>query len=115
MARRSGSSAGKKKEPGKGVWKMYGRTSALLAGVASRRMINLGWQVALGRQPPASPENPEVTTLEAVTWAVLSGATSQLAKVYVTRRAVSYWVRSFDTLPPGIKASQLTSGTTKKR
>jgi len=116
VARRktSASSAPRGPQRGKTLWKLYGRLSAVAAGVLSLRAVNLLWQLATGRKPPATPENPEVTMREAVVWAVLSGAAAQLAKLIVTRRAVDYWVRSTGHLPPGIAPSDITPGLTKK-
>jgi len=104
----------KPKKQSKRLWKMYGKSASVVAAIASTQVINLTWQAALRRKPPASPENPEVTMREAVAWAVVSGSVAQLARIVATRRAVDYWLRSTGQLPPGIKSSQLSSGNAKK-
>ena len=103
----------KPKRQSKRLWKMYGKSASVLAAIASTQVVNLTWQVALRRQPPASPENPEVTMREAVAWAVISGSAAQVARIVATRKAVDYWVRSTGQLPPGIKPSQLSPGITR--
>ena len=115
MARgsKSTSSAKRGKQRGKTVWKLYGRLSTLIAGVASLRAVNLAWRVVTGRKAPATPENPDVAMWEAVTWAVVSGAAAQLAKIVVTRKAVSYWVRTTGDLPPGISPTQVSPETAR--
>ncbi|CAN5454282.1 hypothetical protein BH18ACT8_BH18ACT8_03820 [soil metagenome] len=117
MARSSASASSvtkKDKRRGKTMWKLSGRLATLVAGFASLHAVNLAWRVALGRKPPATPENPEVTMREAAIWAVLSGSATQLAKLIVTRRAVDYYIRSTGQLPPGVKASQISpDGITK--
>lgn len=120
MARRSTPASSAKKSSkgsskGKALWKVYGRLATLVAGVASLRAVNVGWRLVTGRKPPATPENPEVTIWEAATWAVLSGAAAQLAKIVVTRKAVNYWVRTTGELPPGVSPSDITPGVTKKK
>lgn len=117
MAARSGSGssvAKRDKRRGKRVWKLSGRMATFVAGVASIQAVNVAWRVALGRKPPATPENPEVTMREAAIWAVISGAASQLAKVVVTRRAVDYYIRSTGQLPPGVGPSQVNPGGVTK-
>jgi hypothetical protein len=110
---RSGSSARKGKQRGKTLWKVYGRLSTVVAGLAALRAVNLAWRVVTGKKAPATPENPDVAMWEAVVWAVVSGAAAQLAKIVVTRKAVHYWVRTTGELPPGIEPSQVSPGITK--
>lgn len=118
MARASaapGSKSTKGKSKGRALWKVYGRIATMVAGIASLRAVNFGWRLVTGRQPPATPENPEVTMREAALWAVMSGAAAQLAKIVVTRKAVNYWVRTTGELPPGISPRDITPGVTKKK
>lgn len=103
------------KSKGRALWKVYGRFATMLAGIASLRAVNFGWRLVTGRQPPATPENPEVTMREAAIWAVMSGAVAQLAKIVVTRKAVNYWLRSTGELPPGISPRDITPGVTKPK
>ncbi len=90
------------KAKGKRSWKMMGTTSALVAGVATTKALNAVWKTATGKEPPSKPESPEIGNREAIVWAALSGMAMGVAKMYATRRAASYWVRSFGTLPPGM-------------
>lgn len=113
MARHDKSKPEKRKKPSKRLWKMYGKSASVAAAIASTQVVNLTWQAALRRKPPASPENPEVTMREAIAWAVISGSAAQIARIVATRKAVDYWVRSTGQLPPGIKPSQLSAGITK--
>ena len=104
----------KETRSGKRLWSLYSRSASLLAAVSSAQAVDLLWRASLGRKAPASPENPEVTMREAVAWAIVSGSAAQLARIVAIRRAVDYWVRSTGQLPPGVRASQLTPGITKK-
>ncbi|KHL17278.1 UNVERIFIED_CONTAM: hypothetical protein LK11_12750 [Mumia flava] len=81
------------------------RVSTLLSAMAAAQAASLVWRAATGRKPPTVEEShrPDISTREAVTWAVLAGAAAGLIKVVVHRQAVSYWVRSTGELPPGMK------------
>jgi Protein of unknown function (DUF4235) len=106
------------KQPGKRTWKLYDKAATVFAGIASARAADLVWRAAVGRQAPKDPRNPQVSWREAATWVALSGAATQLARVFATRKAADYWVRSTGHLPPGMKSLENTenpparSGTT---
>ena len=105
------------REKGKRAWKMLGTSVALAAGVATTRALDATWQTATGRKPPTSPESPEIGGREAILWAGVSGMAMGMAKMYATRRAANYWVRSFGTLPPGMNkgATAKTKEKVKRR
>lgn len=88
---------------------MLGTTSALAAGLATTKALDAVWKTATGKKPPSKPESPEIGNREAIVWAALSGMAMGVAKMYATRRAATYWVKSFGTLPPG-----MDEGATKK-
>jgi Protein of unknown function (DUF4235) len=85
------------------AWRLIGGLSAVAAGVAARKAIQLAWRSATGRQPPTNPESPDTTWREAVGWAVVSGAAVGVARLIATRTAASYWRRSTGELPPGLE------------
>ena len=101
------------KPKGKGSWKVLGSTSALVAGIATAKALDATWKTATGKKPPTSPESPEIGNREALAWAALSGMAMGVARMYATRRAANYWVKSFGTLPPGMNKGA-TKQTKKK-
>jgi uncharacterized protein DUF4235 len=90
-----------KRKGSKAAWKVLGNAAALGSALVSTRVLNATWKAATGRRPPTKPESPELAQREALAWAAFSGATTALIKMYATRRAAGYWVRSTGTLPPG--------------
>jgi hypothetical protein len=76
--------------------------SALLAGVAAARVLELLWAASTGRKPPSTPESPDIAQREAMVWAAVSGMAIGVAKTYATRRLARYWLRSTGELPPGM-------------
>ena len=101
MSKRSTSSTTPKSK-GKRSWKMMGTAVGIAAGLTATQALNALWKTATGRQPPNAPESPEIGNREALVWAALSGMALGVAKMYATRRAAHYWLRSFGTLPPGM-------------
>ncbi|MFI5428790.1 DUF4235 domain-containing protein [Aeromicrobium sp. UC242_57] len=56
-----------------------------------------------GQEAADDGRHPEVSTREAVAWAVVGGAMVELVKVATRRGAATYWVKSTGQLPPGMK------------
>src|SRR5262245_24356221 len=99
------------KQPGKRTWKIYDKAATTFAGLAAARAVDMVWRAAVGRKAPKNPSNPEVSWREAATWVALSATAMQLAKLFATRRAADYWIRSTGHLPPGMKSLQSTEDT----
>jgi hypothetical protein len=93
----------KTKAPGKGAWRLMDRGSSIVAGLLAQRASVLAWRAVTGKKPPSSGRHPDVTTGEAVAWAVVGGAIIELVKVGVRRGTATYWVKSTGHLPPGMK------------
>lgn len=89
--------------PGKGAWRLMDRGSSVAAGALAGRISALTWKAATGKNPPVNGRHPDVSTKDAVAWAIIGGATIELVKVAVRRGTATYWVRSTGTLPPGMK------------
>jgi hypothetical protein len=85
------------------VWKVLGTGCAVSAAVVARKLVTRGWTAATGKQPPANPEDPEVSWPEAVGWALASGAVVGVARLLATRRAAAYYTRSAGHPPKGLR------------
>jgi Protein of unknown function (DUF4235) len=73
--------------------------AAFAAAYGTRRLVAAAWQQVTGKAPPADPHDQQVTIGEALTWAVLTGAAIEAARVVAIRLASR-------------KARELTSGPT---
>jgi hypothetical protein len=108
----------KPKAPSRATWKIMDRGSSVAAGLLATRASAVAWRAVTGKKPPTSGRHPEVTTKEAVAWAVIGGSIVELVRVGVRRSAATYWVKSTGQLPPGMKPLAPTStqapGTTKE-
>jgi hypothetical protein len=85
------------------MWKLMGLLSAVLAGVAARKVLSTAWVKGTGHQPPNNPESPTTTWQEAVAWAAASGALVGLARMLATRKAADYYRKSTGHLPKGLE------------
>ncbi|HEY5357052.1 MAG TPA: DUF4235 domain-containing protein [Streptosporangiaceae bacterium] len=68
---------------------MGSRAVNALAGMAAafvvRKAISLAWTKIMGKEPPESPEDPQVALSEAIVWGVLMGAGVGTARMLATR------------------------------
>lgn len=92
-------------------WRVVAGTVAFGAGFAARKAITIGWKKATGKEPPASPESPEVGLAEAVGWAVVIGVGMEVARLLATRAAARRWCRNTGTLPASLRKTKEPAGT----
>ncbi|MGI8521744.1 MAG: DUF4235 domain-containing protein [Nocardioides sp.] len=85
------------------VWTVFSLVSALGAAAAAKKVLNSGWKVATGKQPPENPADPDIDVWEAVLWAGVSGTFVALARMLAQRRAAGYYQKSTGDLPPQLQ------------
>jgi len=76
------------------AWKMLGTGATVGAGTLARRVATTGWKLTTGSEPPANPEDPDVSWKEALAWAVASGAAVGVARLLAARMAAAYFTKS---------------------
>lgn len=113
MARGSKKKQKQPKQSGKGSWKLFDRGATVAGAMLARQAATITWRVATNKKPPAATQHPDVKPAEALAWAAFAGATVELTRVIVNRKAVDYWVKSTGNLPPGLKS--LDEMSKKKR
>ena len=84
-------------------WKLLAGLSAVLAGLAARKLLVKVWTKSTGDDPPANPAAPGTSWPEALGYAVASGAVMGLARMLATRKAAGYYRKSTGHLPPGME------------
>jgi Protein of unknown function (DUF4235) len=84
------------------TWKIFGTVSAVAAGIATKKLLDLSWKAATGHAPPENPEHPDVQWYEAVSFAIASGAAVGLARMLTARKAAEYYRKSTGHLPAGL-------------
>lgn len=60
------------------------------AAFAARKAIVFAWKKIIGREPPEHPEDPQVSLLEALGWALVLGAGVHTARMLATRLTSSH-------------------------
>lgn len=88
------------------VWKILGTGAAVLAANLAKNALEKGWGLAFGKTPPSNPESPDTNWVEAIAWAVASGAIIGTARMLATRQAAHYYRKSAGHLPKGLETVQ---------
>jgi hypothetical protein len=81
------------------VWRVLGTGSAIAAATLARNGLQAVWRKSTGKEPPANPLSPRVTAGEALSWAIVSGAIVQVARMLATRQAAKFYEKSAGHLP----------------
>ena len=84
-------------------WKLLAGLSAVLAGMAARKLLVKVWTASTGDDPPANPAAPGTSWPQAIGYAVASGAAMGLARMLATRKAADYYRKSTGHLPAGME------------
>ena len=70
-------------------WKLVSAGSVAIATFAATKVVNVGWKMVTGHEPPEDPDDPGVRLAEVIAFAAISGAlmglTRQLALVGASR------------------------------
>ncbi len=69
------------------VTRVAGMAAAFAAAFVARKLITFVWTKTTGKEPPVSPEDPEVGMKEALGWAVVTGVGLEAARLLATRAA----------------------------
>jgi hypothetical protein len=85
------------------VWKILGTGAAVGAATVARKVVTSGWIAATGKEPPANPEDPEVSWPEALGWAMTSGAVIGVARLLASRKAAAYYTKSAGHPPKNLQ------------
>ena len=83
-------------DKGDGASKALVGAAAFGAAFAVRKLMNLGWKKATGKEPPADPNDPAVGTAEALSWAIALGVVVAVARVLAIRLAAGHMRRPVD-------------------
>jgi hypothetical protein len=85
------------------TWKILGTGSAVLTGIAAKKVLTTAWTKGTGHPPPANPESPDTSWGEALVWALATGAVVGVARMLASRKAAEFYRRSAGHLPRGLQ------------
>lgn len=74
-------------DKGEGASKALAGAAAFGAAYGVRKLMNLGWKRVTGKEPPTDPNDPQVGTGEALSWAIALGVVMAAARVLAIRAA----------------------------
>jgi hypothetical protein len=62
--------------------------AGMAAAFVARKLLTFAWTKVTGKEPPDSPEDPQVALGEALAWGVLMGAGVATARLLASRAVV---------------------------
>lgn len=85
------------------AWKTAAAGAGVLAGLAVRKLLAVGWRAARHEEPPTNPADPGTGWGEALLWTVAMAAGMGAAKLVAVRGAAAGWQKATGTPPPGLE------------
>lgn len=84
------------------AWNLVAMTSAAVAGIAVRNLLETGWEFIKRDEPPQNPAARSVDWSEALAWTVASGVAVGLARLLAQRGAAAGWKKVRGHYPRGL-------------
>lgn len=84
-------------------WDILAVGSAALAGIGARQLMQGGWKLVRGDEPPENPASRSVSWGEAVAWTVATGVVVGIMRLLAERGAASGWKRVKGHYPKGLE------------
>lgn len=81
-------------------WKGVTVGVGALAGLATRRVIEVIWKAVRGSTPPKVPADRRSSWLDALSWAVATGVGVGVARLLAVRTAAAVWEAAVHEPPP---------------
>ena len=85
------------------TWQLVGMVSGVLAGMATRKVLVLGWKQVAHEAPPANPAARGVSWPQALTWAASSGVALAVTRLVAQRGAAEAWKAVTGDYPKGLE------------
>jgi uncharacterized protein DUF4235 len=85
VSKDAGKDAGKKADMGS---KVVNAVAGMAAAFVMRKALTFAWTKVTGKEPPDSPEDPQVALGEALGWAFVMGAGVATARLLASRLVV---------------------------
>lgn len=85
------------------MWKAVATLAALVAGTATRQLMQTVWQRTARREPPTNPASPKTTWPEAIGWAAASGVAIAVGRLVAQRGVAGAWKAAAGSYPEGLE------------
>ncbi|MGB3258462.1 MAG: DUF4235 domain-containing protein [Ornithinimicrobium sp.] len=89
---------------GEKFWSLATTGAAIGGGIVAKKLAEGGWKFITGNDSPANPEDPDTDWVEAVAFALVSGAIVQLTRMLVNRQSTRAYKKSTGRLPKSVQA-----------
>lgn len=89
---------------GEKFWSLATTGAAIGGGIVAKKVAESGWKFITGNDSPANPEDPDTDWVEAIAFALVSGAIVQLTRMLVNRQSTRAYKKSTGRLPKSVQS-----------
>lgn len=88
------------------IWNGLASGAAIGAVVLTKPVIERGWRLVVGSDPPGNPAHEDVAWRDALLWAVVTGAVVGLVRLVAQRSAAGAWQKVRGRYPPSLASTR---------
>jgi hypothetical protein len=88
------------------VWNGVASAAAVGAVVLTKPLIERGWRLAFGTEPPGNPAHEDVAWRDALLWALVTGAVVGVVRLIAQRLAAGAWQKARGSYPEALAATR---------
>jgi Protein of unknown function (DUF4235) len=88
------------------VWSVLVSAVAVAAVAASKPVLERGWRLTLGSEPPNNPAHQDVTWRHALLWALVTGAMVGVVRLLAQRLMAEAWHRATGHYPKALASTR---------
>lgn len=88
------------------VWNGVASGAAIGAVVLTKPLLERGWRLVFGTEPPGNPADQDVAWRQALMWALVSGAAVGVIRLVAQRAAAGAWQKARGSYPKGLTSTR---------
>lgn len=88
------------------VWNGVASGAAIGAVVLTKPLLERGWRLAFGTEPPGNPADQDVAWRQALMWALVSGAAVGVIRLVAQRAAAGAWQKARGSYPKDLTSTR---------
>jgi hypothetical protein len=88
------------------MWSVLASAAAVAAVGGAKPLLERGWRLTFGSEPPGNPAHQDVSWREALLWALVTGALVGVIRLITQRLMAAAWHRTTGHYPKALASTR---------